>query len=118
MDRNIFYSIEEIKEFFKSKYNAEVVAEKRISSDVYLFNVHRIPKNRKPNWIWHAFRFSKKFNFEVRYYWRIIPLTEKHLSGFEHSQKVFFEWYDSDNKNLRLAPRFNGDKNIAEGVAK
>ena len=112
-NRNIFYSIEEIKAHFKKNYNGEVYTEKRISKDTYFFVIHRKPLNNLPNWIWFAFKHTdktKKYD-----YWRIWSPSDVHINDlFKEGYNLYFKYYNMDNRNKTLFPRKEGDDNVCK----
>jgi len=110
--RNIYYSLEEIKKFFKETYNAEIIVEEKINEDLVFFIIHREPENSKPNWIWYALKFDVKKDFNRNFYWRLLSPKDTHINGLRKSYDLYFKYYDEDNKNKRLVPRYDDDQNV------
>jgi len=112
--RNIFYNEEEIEEHFKKEYKAKVVFKKNINEDLIFYVIQRQPSNRKPNWIWYAFRHKKEIDYQIFYYWRLFCPKDTHINGIKETYDLYFKYYDEDNKNKRLKERYKGDKNVIE----
>jgi hypothetical protein len=114
--RDICYSEAELDSFFKENYKAIIIEKKRVNLSVYILKVNRIPKNNKPAWIWFALRYKKTTDWNTVFHWRFFCLTEEHLNGLKDAMPLFFEWYDKDNKNLRLVPRFDNDTMVIKQI--
>lgn len=112
MNRTIYYNEQEIENYFKFIQKSEVIFKKKINEEVIFFVVNRIPKNKLPNWIFYAFRYTKIINYQKYFYWRLFSPNELHINGIRDSYDLFFQYYDQDNKNKRIEPRYDGDKNV------
>lgn len=112
----LFNSEEDIEKFFVQRYGVVIASKSKINDSTLFYVLQRQPLNKKPNWLWYAFKFKSK-KIGKPDYWRLFCMTEQHINGIHESREAFFKYYDADNKNKEVVSGFDGnEQNFLEWI--